>query len=187
MCVARANIGQFDIVLATLGHAQKLRGLRRRVVGKGLALKCKRGFLRLHEQREVRIALVAQAIGAPNLEATHTRSRRHAREHQGARSVICQRQLHALRNLNIIQVVRIRCLAARSAGNICTVLIVSGRRRQHAPVKHKCFSGHDGCLRMFGIRLCHRAQVVLRNAAEVLAFAVAVELGDRKRLPHLAL
>ena len=157
MCVTRANIGQFDIVLATLGHARKLRGLRRRVVGKGLALKCKRGFLRLHEQREVRIALVAQVISAPNLEATHTRSRRHAREHQGARSVICQRQLHALRNLNIIQVVRIRCLAARSAGNLRAVFIVSGRHRQHAPVKHKCFSGHDGYLRMFGIRLCHRA------------------------------
>ena len=187
MCVARANIGQFDIVLATLGHTRKLRGLRRRVVGKGLALKCKRGFLRLHEQREVCIALVAQVIGARNLKATNTRSRRHAREHQGARSVICQRQLHALRNLNIIQVVRIRCLAARSAGNLCTVLIMSGRHRQHTPVKHKCFSRHDGYLRMFGIRLCHRVQVVLRNAAEVLAFAVAVELGDRKSLPRLAL
>ena len=157
MCVTRANIGQFDIVLATLGHARKLRGPRRRVVGKGLALKCKRGFLRLHEQREVRIALVAQVISAPNLEATHTRGRRHAREHQGARSVICQRQLHALRNLNIIQVVRIRRLAAHSAGNLRAVFIVSGRHRQHAPVKHKCFSGHDGHLRMFGIRLCHRA------------------------------
>ena len=40
---------------------------------------------------------------------------------------------------------------------------------------------------MFGIRLCHRAQVALRNAAEVLALVLAVELGNREGLPRLAL
>ena len=187
MCIARAHIRYRDIALAALRHARKLRSLRRRVVDKALAFKRKRGFLRLHDQREVRIALVAQVIGAPNLEAAHARSRRHAREHQGTRSVIAQRQLHALGNLNLIQVVRIRRLAAPGAGNHDTVVIVSGRRRQHAPVEHERLARHDGNRRMLGIRLCHRTQVALRNAAKKLALAVAVELGNREGLPGLAL
>ena len=187
MRIARAHIRYRDIVFAALGYTRKLRCLRRRVVGKALALKRERGLLRLHDQREVCNTLVAQVIGAPNLEAAHTRSRRHAREHQGARSVIGLRQLHALRNLNLIQVIRIRRLAALGAGNHDTVVIVSGRRRQHASVEHERFARNNGHRRMLGIRLCHRAQVALRNAAEVLALAVAVELSDRKRLPRLAL
>ena len=157
MRVARTHIRYRDIVLAALRHARKLRSLRRRVVGKALALKCERGFLRLHDQREVCNTLVAQVIGTPNLEAAHTRSRRHAREHQGTRSVIGLRQLHALGNLNLIQVVHIRRLAAPGAGNHDTVVIVSGRRRQHVPVEHKRLARHDGHRRMLGIRLCHRA------------------------------
>ena len=187
MCIARAHIGQLNIALAALGHARKLRSLRRRIVSKALALKCERGFLRLHDQREVCNTLVAQVIGAPNLEAAHTRSRRHAREHQGTRSVIGLRQQHALGNLNLIQVVHIRRLAAPGAGNHDTVVIVSGRRRQHAPVEHERLARHDGHRRMLGIRLCHRTQVALRNAAEILALAVAVELGNREGLPGLAL
>ena len=187
MRIARAHIRYRDIALAALRHARKLRSLRRRVVDKALALKCKRGFLRLHDQREVCNTLVAQVIGAPNLEAAHTRSRRHTRKHQGARTVIGLRQLHALGNLNLIQVVRIRRLAAPGAGNHDTVVIVSGRRRQHAPVEHECLAWHDGHRRMLGIRLCHRAQVALRNAAEVLALVVTAELGNREGLPRLAL
>ena len=187
MRVARTHIRYRDIVLAALRHARKLRCLRRRVVGKALALKRERRFLRLHDQHEVCSALVAQVIGAPNLEAAHTRSRRHAREHQGARSVIGLRQLHALGNLNLIQVVHIRRLAAPGAGNHDTVVIVSGRRRQHASVEHERFARSNGHRRMLGIRLCHRAQITLRNAAEVLALVVTAELRNREGLPGLAL
>ena len=185
--VARAHVRYLDIVLAALGYTRKLRSLRRRVVGKALALKRERRFLRLHDQHEVCSTLVAQVIGARNLKAERARCCRHAREHQGTRSVIGLPQLHALRNLNLIQVIRIRRLAALGAGNHDTVVIVSGRRRQHASVEHERFARNNGHRRMLGIRLCHRAQVALRNAAEVLALAVAVELSDRKRLPRLAL
>ena len=187
MCIACTHIRYRDIVLAALGHARKLRSLRFPVIGKSLALKCERGFLRLHDQREVCNTLVAQVIGAPNLEAAHARSRRHARENQGTRSVIGLRQLHALGNLNLIQIVRIRRLAAPGAGNHDTVLIVRGRRRQHAPVERERLARHDGHRRMLGIRLCHRAKIALRDTAEVLALAVAVELGNREGLPGLAL
>ena len=187
MRIARAHIRYRDIVFAALGYTRKLRCLRRRVVGKALALKRERGFLRLHDQREVCNTLVAQVIGARNLKAARARCCRHAREHQGTRSVIGLRQLHALGNLNLIQVVHIRRLAAPGAGNHDTVVIVSGRRRQHAPVKHERLARHDGHRRMFGIRLCHRAQIALRDTAEVLALAVAVELGNREGLPGLAL
>ena len=173
-----------EIALADLGSTGYFGRLRRTTVGKVAIRKRKLYTLRLDNERKVGSRGLAAGIRARNIEGRNTRLGRNTRECQTARST---GELEPVRELCLIPRVLVRSFAARGPGNRCAISIMRTRRRQHVAVEHEGIPRHDGNDGMVTIRLHLGAKVALRDAAEVLACSLVIEVRERQRLSRLAL